>query len=673
MSALRRTMAVRAGLALVVAQFAAGNAAAAGTGYRVYVTNEGSGDVTVIDGASRAVVGTYPLGKRPRGIVASPDGRLLYVALSGSPLGGPGVDESKLPPADKSADGIGVLDARTGRVLRTLTGVSDPEQLAVSGDGSRLFVASEDTGRAVIQRASDGVAIGSVDVGGEPEGVAASGPAGLVGVTSEADSTVSLVDARSGALVATLAAGQRPRDLVFSRDGTRLFVSGENDGSVTVIDVPARKVLRSTRLAGELLRPKGLALSPDGRRLYVSTGRGRQVLALDASTLAVLGSATVGARPWGIALSPDGGTLYAANGPSNDLSVIDTADMRVLAVLPVGERPWGVAIVPDAPVDGPTASAAPAYRISRQVVLGAPDHWDYVTFDEGTHQVFVAHGDRVTVVDGRDGRIVGNLPGMPGGTHGFAVANGRGYTDDGGEGAIVSFDLATLARVSRIAGEKDADGMLFEPVTGQLYVVDADPGHLTVVDPKAGKVAATIEAGAALEFLVADGEGKVYVNGAARNEIVRVDARTRRIDARWPMPGCTSPRGLAIDRSNRRLFSSCGNGVLVVLDALDGRVVAKLPIGQGTDAAAFDPKRQLVYSSNGRDGTITVIRQLDPAHYAVVATIATAVTGRTMGIDPASGRLYVAAADVQPGATPGQQRLPVVPGSLKLLFIDPVD
>ena len=481
------------------------------------------------------VVGTYPLGKRPRGIVASPDGKRLYVALSGSPLGGPGVDESTLPPADKAADGIGVLDAATGKLLRTLTGVSDPEQLAVSGDGSRLYVASEDTGRAVVLRTADSQVDSSVDVGGEPEGVAASERAGLVGITSESGSTVTLLDIRSARVVATLAAGQRPRDLVFNQEGTRLYVSGENDASVTVIDVPARKVLKSVHLAGEMVRPKGLALSPDGRRLYVTTGRGRHVLALDAGTLGVLGSAAVGQRPWGVAVSPDGRFLFTANGPSNDISVVDTGDMHVVATLAAGNRPWGVAVVATT-----LPSTAPAYRITRAVNLGAPDRWDYVTYDEATHDVFVAHGDRVTVVDGRDGRIVGNVEGMAGGTHGVAISAGSGkvYTDDGGEGMVVAFDLATLKATRRVDAGKDADGMLLEPATGLLYVVNAEPGHLTVIDPKTEAVVTTIDAGAALEFLVADGAGKVYVNGEANGEIVRVDAPHRRplADARLQQP-----------------------------------------------------------------------------------------------------------------------------------------
>src|SRR5678816_2677212 len=137
----------------------------------VYVTNETGGDLSVIDAGSGTVVATIPLGKRPRGIVASPDRSLLYVALSGSPIGGPNVDESKLPPPDKQADGIGVVDLASLRLERVLRGVSDPEQLAVGPDGRRLYVASEDTGAAIVLDAQTGRVLHTLTVGHEPEGI----------------------------------------------------------------------------------------------------------------------------------------------------------------------------------------------------------------------------------------------------------------------------------------------------------------------------------------------------------------------------------------------------------------------------------------------------------------------------------------------------------------------
>jgi YVTN family beta-propeller protein len=315
--------------------------------YHVYVSNEGSGDVTVIEGASHQVTATWTLGKRPRGLIGSAAQQRLYVAFSGSPLAGPGVDEKSLPPADKTADGIGVVRLADGHIEKTLTGISDPEQVLLSPDGSRLFVASEDAGVAVVIDAHSGKLMNSVDVGGEPEGLALSARAALLGVTSETDNSVALLALDSSKPVARIAVGQRPRDLAFTPDGKRLFVSGENDASITVIDVAARKAEQTLHMTEAGARPKGIAMAPDGSRIYVTTGRGGHVDVIDVASLRVVASIAVGARPWGIALSPDGRYLYTANGPSNDVSVVDTSSLSVIATVRAGEKPWGVTVVLD--------------------------------------------------------------------------------------------------------------------------------------------------------------------------------------------------------------------------------------------------------------------------------------------------------------------------------------
>ena len=135
---------------------------------QLFVTNERSGDLSVIDLGSNRVVATVPLGKRPRGIRASPDRATLYVALSGSPMAPPGVDESSLPPADRSADGIGVVDVRERRLVKVIPAGTDPEQLAVSKDGSRLFIANEDAATASVVDLASGRVVATVPVGGEP-------------------------------------------------------------------------------------------------------------------------------------------------------------------------------------------------------------------------------------------------------------------------------------------------------------------------------------------------------------------------------------------------------------------------------------------------------------------------------------------------------------------------
>ncbi len=327
--------------------------------------------------------------------------------------------------------------------------------------------------------------------------------------------------------------------------------------------------------------------------------------------------------------------------------------------------------------DGAWADEAgkPLYAISKVVLIGAPDHWDLLSVDAASHRVYVAHGDRITVVDGQSGALIGHVEGYAGGTHGVVVVpgSGRGYTDDGDAGVAGVFDLKTLKPLKTVKAEADADAIIYEPVTGHVFVVDSDPGKVTVIDPHTDKVIATLDGGGKLEIGAADGAGKVYVNGEARREILRIDARTTSIDARWPIPGCESPHGLAVDAKALRIFSSCANKVMVVVDGHSGRQLASMPIGARTDGAAFDPITRRAFSSNG-DGTLTVIGEQGPSAYAVLGTVPTMLGARTMTVDPGTGRLFLVAADMtlNESADPKdfRHRYKVTPGSAKLLILD---
>lgn len=326
--------------------------------------------------------------------------------------------------------------------------------------------------------------------------------------------------------------------------------------------------------------------------------------------------------------------------------------------------------------------SAVRYRVTKVVRLGAPDRWDYVVYDAPSNRVYVSHGDRITVVDGRSGKIEGEVASMPGGTHGIAIshATGLGYTDDGRAGEAVAFNLRTLKVVKRLKAQADADAVTIDPTSGHVFVVDGDPGELTVIDPKLDRVIATVHVGSKLEYAVAGDNGKVYVNGVESRKIFRIDTAANRVDATWPIPECESPHGLAIDRNTHRLFASCENGRLVVVNADSGAVAANLPIGRGSDAAKFDPVHKLIFSSNGRDGTISVIREVDADDFVPAATVKTVVSARTMAVDPRSGRLYLVAAKTDPKAMAAfleafrehrrPSGSPFVHGSVELLFLD---
>lgn len=309
--------------------------------YRVYATNEFAGTLSVIDGSTSAVVATIQLGKRPRGAAASPDGRTLYVALSGSPVAGPGVAESTLPPPDKSADGIGVISLRTLKLERVLRGVSDPERLAVSKDGHTLIVASEDTGSAVLQDAASGTLRATIRIGDQPEGVTVSPDGGSAWVTAEGSGSVSVIDLKRKVVIRQIKVGARPRNVVFSHDGHVAYVANEFGGSISVVNALTGAVTRTISLGGEGLRPMGLAVANDDQSLYVTTGHGGSVVRVDTARLEVSASVAVGSRPWGLALSPSGRYLYAANGLSDDVAVVDAATFELVTHVGVGTRPWG--------------------------------------------------------------------------------------------------------------------------------------------------------------------------------------------------------------------------------------------------------------------------------------------------------------------------------------------
>jgi YVTN family beta-propeller protein len=321
-------------------------------------------------------------------------------------------------------------------------------------------------------------------------------------------------------------------------------------------------------------------------------------------------------------------------------------------------------------------AAGPTYSVVKSVPLGAPDRWDYLTFDPASHRVYISHGDRISVVDGESGRMIGTVSGMKGGTHGIAIFHdaGIGYTDDGEAGEAVAFDLETLKPLKRLKAEDDADGIVSDPTSGHAFVIDGDSGKLTVVDPKTDSVVATIDAGGGVEFGASGANGKFYVNGADRNEIVRIDTRTNMVDAHWPMTACKGPHGLAIDRAHHRLFSTCSNKVMVVMDSDTGRIVTTLPVGEFSDAAVFDPVHSLVFSSNS-DGTITVVSERSPDDFVELSPIKTPIGARTMAEDPETGRIYTVAGDMtaDPSAktTNVRGRYRMTPGSAKLLFLDP--
>jgi DNA-binding beta-propeller fold protein YncE len=319
------------------------------------------------------------------------------------------------------------------------------------------------------------------------------------------------------------------------------------------------------------------------------------------------------------------------------------------------------------------SSSVPDYKVTGRFPVGGDGGWDYLVSDPAAHRLFVSRGTHVMVVDEISGRVVGDIPGTDG-VHGIALATGlkRGFTSNGRASTVTAFDLTTLQATSQVktTGE-NPDAILFEPVTKRLFTFNGRGRNATAIDAVTGVVVGTIPLAGKPEFSATDA-GRIFVNIEDKNEVTVLDAGKLTVESHWPLAPCEGPTGMAIDVKKQRLFIGCGNRLLTVMSAKDGRIVAKLPIGEHNDAVAFDPETGIAFASNG-DGTLTLARETAPDTYAVVQTVATKKSARTLAVDTRTHRAFLPAADFgappSPTADNPHPRPALLPGSFEILVV----
>jgi DNA-binding beta-propeller fold protein YncE len=276
------------------------------------------------------------------------------------------------------------------------------------------------------------------------------------------------------------------------------------------------------------------------------------------------------------------------------------------------------------------------------------------------------------VVDLDSGKPVGQISGMTG-IHGIAVADelGVGFISDGRANEIVEFSLANLAIKGRIKAGENPDGIVYDSASKRVFAFNGRSQDATVIDAASGMAAGTVKLDGKPEFPVSDGAGSVFVNIEDKSEIARINSKTLAVEATWPLAPCESPSGLAIDKANHRLFSVCENKMMAVTDTGSGKVVATPAIGEGPDAAAYDPETHLAFSSNGQSGTLTVIHAAGKDNYSLAETVETAKGARTMTLDAKTHKIYLSAASLSPAApsVAGQPRSRprILPGTFHVL------
>ena len=318
------------------------------------------------------------------------------------------------------------------------------------------------------------------------------------------------------------------------------------------------------------------------------------------------------------------------------------------------------------------ACAVAAPQVVATIALTDPVRWDYVSVDPVAHRLYVAHRQRVDVVDTRDNKVVLQLAPTPG-VHGAAAAAdlNRVFTSNGAEGTVGVFDATSGKLLQTVKAGRNPDAIVYEPVTRRVFAFNGASSDVTAIDARSLDVlASSIPVSGKPEFAVVDGRGLVYFNIEDKSELAVLDAQTLQVRRRYSLAPCEEPSGLAIDPGGR-LYSVCGNGVMVVSDPTLGRVIGQAPIGHGADGVAWlDGK---AYSANGQDGTMSIVAEsTDGGRFETIATVPTARGARTIAADPDEHALYTPTADFRPQPAPGPAkagRPEPVPGTFRVLVL----
>jgi YVTN family beta-propeller protein len=312
------------------------------------------------------------------------------------------------------------------------------------------------------------------------------------------------------------------------------------------------------------------------------------------------------------------------------------------------------------------------YHLVSKIEIGGEGGWDYVFDDSDARRLYVSHATRVVVVDTDTEKVVGEILNLKG-VHGIAIADefGRGFISDGRDNSVVVFDTKTLKTLDTVKVGTNPDCIIYDPATKRIFAFNRGGSSVTAIDAKDGKTVGTAELGGHPEFATSDANGSVFVNLDDKSEVVAIDAKSVTVKAHWSLaPDGEDPSGMAIDRKARRLFVVCGNKKMVVLNADTGKAVTAVTTGDGTDAAGFDDKDKLAFSSNG-EGTLTVVREDSKDKFSVAENVTTQRGARTMAVDHRTHKVYLPTA--QFGETPAptkerpRPRPPIIPNTFVIL------
>jgi YVTN family beta-propeller protein len=319
----------------------------------------------------------------------------------------------------------------------------------------------------------------------------------------------------------------------------------------------------------------------------------------------------------------------------------------------------------------------PQYKIANRFNITGDEGWDYISVDDASGKLYVSHGSMVQVVDESNGNVLGTITDLKG-VHGIAIAPdmNKGFISNGRDSSVTVFDLNTLSVLDKInVTGRNPDAILYDPYSHYVFTFNGGTSNSTVIDAATNEVKATIPLDGKPEFCASDGNGKVYVNIEDKSEISMINSASMQVEQTWSVAPGEEPSGLALDNENHRLFTTCHNKLMVIMDAMNGKVITTLPIGERVDGADFDPVLKRAYSSNG-DGTLTVVQESGSNDFKVLENVTTQLGARTCAVDTKTHHIFLPTAEFNPTPEPTvdnpHPRPSIKPGTFVIFDVAPV-
>ena len=310
------------------------------------------------------------------------------------------------------------------------------------------------------------------------------------------------------------------------------------------------------------------------------------------------------------------------------------------------------------------------FHILKTFHIQSAGGWDYIAVGPGNGRLYVSHGTQVNILDINTGDSIAVIENTTG-VHGIAFdkSQNKGFTSNGRLNNVTVFDLTTNAVITQIPTGMNPDAIMYEPFSKKIITCNGRSKNLSIIDPVANKLLDSIDVGGKPETAVSNGDGIVYVNIEDKNEIVVVNMKTMKTEMHWPLSPAEEPTGLCYDKTTNRLFASCGNKMLAIVDAANGKIIETPSIGDGCDGAGFDIFTKNIFTSNG-EGTMTVFHEKSGNEFEKVATVTTKRGARTITVDQDTHLIYLPTADFEkPDPAAPNARPKMIPGTFQVLVI----